>query len=157
MEGIRPVSEKILNVEPFDKLSNFFAANGDFGQQKLVMENLKFSGFQMLPRADTFNDSHIDLLLKTFEKFHGISAAHREHNPIEYKAFMDLLKNCTATLLEMNIMAKYILYCIRELTSSINDLQIKDSLKKYCENGIQIAKDSLKYNGKNPVFCHRDC
>lgn len=148
---------KFPRMEPFNKIPIFYGSCGEFANQKLVLENLKYSGHRMFPRNETFADTQVEFLMISYGQFHGISAAFREHNPEEYKKLMDPLKNSTENVINMQAMKGFVLFCMSQVIPMVKDEKIKRELEKYRTQAIKLALDATKYKGKNPVFNHGDC
>lgn len=144
-------------MKPFDKIPKFYYASGDCHIQKLVMENLKYSGYRTFPRGEAFSDDQLAYILTEYGRFHGLSTAFRKHNPEEYKLLVDPLKDSTTNVVEMRVMKGYVLICMNRLISMVKNEAIKQKLGKYGTEAIQIVLNSLKYKGKNPVLNHGDC
>lgn len=142
----------------FNKIAKFYCCSVDPGKEKLVMENLQYSGYKMFPRDGTFDDIHVKLLMKSYGQFHGISAAYREHHPKEYKKLTCDLKNALECItLGNKQVCDFIMSSIKRLQSLVEDEKIKAKLRVYTERAPQMALDAIKYEGKNPVVNHGDC
>lgn len=143
------------NAKKFDKVPKAYAVRAEEGKEKIVMENLKELGFQMLPRNGNFNDEHMKLLMEVYGEFHGVSAAFREHNPEGFQKLTGVFKNSTENALELA--RPYIPMMMKNLIELVEDESIKQKLKIYTEKGAELAINSLQYNGKNPVVNQGDC
>lgn len=142
----------------FNKIAKFYCSSSAPGQEKLVMENLKYSDFNMFPRDGTFDDIHVKLLMKCYGQFHGISAAYREHHPEDYKKLTCVLKNSLEFMtLHNEQIYEFVLSSMKRLQSLVDDDKIKAKLKVYTERGPEISVNATKYEGKNPVVNHGDC
>lgn len=141
----------------FNKIATCYGSNLTPGREKLILENLKHSGFQMFPRDGAFQDAHLKLLLNAYGRFHGISAAFRELHPEETKKLTEVLTNSSELVLKMNVVSMYIVHCLKSMEKMIENENIKGKLEVFRQNAIQLASDSIHYGGRNPVFNHGDC
>lgn len=143
--------------QSFNKIPKMYASSSESGEHNIVLENLNHLGFEMFPRSDAFNEQQMEVLLTAYGQFHGISAALREHKPHEFKALTQPLKNSTEMLLTLNSFKLYLSLCLNLMRHLVNNENTKEKINYYCEKGIEKAKDSLRYDGKNPVINHGDC
>lgn len=102
------------------------------GKEKLIMENLKYSGFEMIHRDDSFEDTHLKLLLNSYG--HGISSVSRELHPEKSKK----LTNSSELILKMDVVIMYICYCLNK-ESMIENEQIMKKLKILNKHSIQLV------------------
>lgn len=151
------LQESIPGFKCFNKIPKCYAISSEPGKEKLVMENLKSIGCEMIPRDGTFDHHFTTLLMKTYGQFHGISAAYRELNPEEYKKLTDPLKKSTESVLTMEIFKNYISGCMNHWHSLVEDEKIKKKLFPYKKSGLERAIEAINYRGKNPVINHGDC
>lgn len=145
------------DVTRFTHIPKFYAALKTPGEEKLLIENLKYSGFQLFPRSKPFDDIHMKLLMKTYGHYHALSASYREYNPDEFKILTNVLKDSTGSVLEMKRLALFTTFCFQQNYDMVTDGNVKEKIKKYIKNSSKIAKENLMYNGKNPVINHGDC
>lgn len=145
------------SVIPFDKIPQCYAVNCDTDKRILVLENLKYEGFEMFKRDAAFTDTHMKLLLKLYGQFHGISAAFRELKRAAFEKMVADLKDSQETFFKMNSMRIYLQLFMAETDLMLQDEQIKEKFKRYVDHCPEIAMDAIKYDGRNPVILHGDC
>lgn len=142
----------------FNKIAKLYSACSIPGKETLVMENLKYSDYRLFPRDGTFDDVHVKLLMKSYGQFHGTSAAYREHHPEEYKKLTFVLRDTMKCItLGNEHVCQYMRAAMKRLQSIVDDEKIKEKLNVYAEKAAEIAVNSVKYEGKNPVVSHGDC
>lgn len=141
----------------FSLVPKSYAFSLVLGREILILENLKHSGYKTLPKDASFDDSHLKLALEAYGKFHGISAAFRKYNPSEYIKLTKDVDKSFDTLLAEDFFQTYLGVYIQNTRDNLNDERMKVKMAKYIENYMDILKNSMKYNGKNPVIIHGDC
>lgn len=149
--------KKFPRSQPFDKLCKCYAAINEVAKEKIVMEDLKVLGYQLVPRSDAYNEQQIVLLLKLYGHFHGISAAFRQYNPEEFKSLTQSLKNSTESVFTIPAMRLYITVCCNHMYELVENESVKEKLGIYYEKCTEKALNSIRYDGKNPVLNHGDC
>lgn len=100
-------------IVPFDKFPKFYGSRLTPGKEKLIMENLKYSGFEMIHRDGTFQDTYLKLLLNSYGQFHGISAF-RELHTEKSKKLTNEWTNSSELVLKMDVISMYIRYCLKK-------------------------------------------
>lgn len=149
--------ESFTSVKQFDKIPKCYAVKSESNKQVILLENLKYTGFDMFKRDEAFSDIHIKLLLKLYGQFHGTSAAFREHSQEEFQKLSNELKDSLKCFFNMNAMKIFLHLFLTQTNLLLEDEKIKEKLKIYIEKNSQIACDALEYDGKNPVILHGDC
>lgn len=127
------------------------------GKEILVLENLRLSGFKVLPKDVVFDDNHFELALRAYGKFHGISAAFREHNPREYGKLTYQSEKCINTVFQEDFFQVLMDAYLQNTRDMISDEKIKVKMSKYVTNYKDMLRNSIKYNGRNSVIIHGDC
>lgn len=144
-------------VKPFDKLPKVHSALNESGKRKLVIENLKHLGFGMFPRDWAYDDVQTKFLMESYGRFHATSTAFREKHPEDYNKLVSELRDAGKAITKLEIMRDYMVSCMKQTRDMMDNEEIRARLNKLCENGLNIARDSKKYFGRNPVIIHGDC
>lgn len=135
----------------------FYGCFSEAGKELFVMENLKKQGFEMFPRADVFEDKITKLLMISYGKFHGVSAAFRVHHSEKYKSLTKDLRELNEILINSEVLISYIKHTVTKIMDLIENEDIRNQLEKYARNTGEILIQSSEYNGTNQVVKHGDC
>ncbi|XP_065163569.1 uncharacterized protein [Atheta coriaria] len=143
--------------EPFDATAKFYHACKDNMKEVLVMENIKTKGFKLWDRMKYMDNQHIELVLKTYGKYHAVSYAMQQQDPEGYarlkeKMILDVfrLDNVDPAMFEIFDAA---LQRVKPLFA--DDAKASKKLNDY--RPIEIWEAMIQDLGDYPVICHGDC
>lgn len=146
------------NSKSFSLVPKFYAASHQIpGEEIIILEDLTPSGFRVLPRHAIFDDDHLKLALKAYGELHGISAAYRAHYPEEYHKLTNRMEDALYSIFKTEFFQDCLNLFLNQTMNMMENGDIKTKLIKYVDNYLDILKNSIKYEGKNPVLLHGDC
>ncbi|KAJ8957804.1 hypothetical protein NQ314_006479 [Rhamnusium bicolor] len=158
-----PCFQNFKNKTPsidFDKIPKCFATISDEGNEKIVLENIKYQNFEIYDKTKAFEREHIEFIFTQYGKFHALSFAYRAFYPERYS---DLSKELTDIYSEFTERKpfrdslEYILdFCSKSLQPGEDD-EVIQKYKHYVENCIDKFYNSNNYTGDYSVIIHGDC
>ncbi|CAH0550362.1 unnamed protein product [Brassicogethes aeneus] len=163
-EDVYPELNKLQSdgniTNKFTNIAKCFYSTLEPCKEYIVMENLKAKGFEVFDKTKLLSMEHIELIFKTYGRFHGISFALSKKNP---EKFQEIDEKCVNVFnifgtedhfkTAMLTMAKSV---YDKLIPGEDDKLIK-SLEKYLDKGHDYYLEGINYKGKYNTINHGDC
>ncbi|KAJ8926046.1 hypothetical protein NQ315_009901 [Exocentrus adspersus] len=152
--------ERIPSRYQFRKVAKCFASVLDDKAEKIVLENLKFQGFELQDKAVPLSKEQFELIMKEYGKFHALSFAYKALYPEDYAELTKELKDVYSRFIASQEFQAGIKItneiCIENLQGCIDE-KIMEKYKLYPENCVEMFQDSIDRTTKYTVITHGDC
>lgn len=127
----------------------------------LVLENLKHLGYQLYDRRTFMNEAHLDLVLKTFAKFHAVSYAFKDQEKDRYRELVDQsygdMFNMMANADGMMKMIRTNINSFLEKLDSIKDKDILERCKDLPELLVSVFPSAKRALNQYSILTKGDC
>ncbi|XP_072390748.1 uncharacterized protein [Diabrotica undecimpunctata] len=149
------ISTKLLDVVP-----KCYGTSSLSGSEKVILENLKFSNYDVHPKKVVVSDALYEEIFKLYGQFHAISFAMKHYQPKEYEKLTEPLHNNWLGFLNTDLCTRGIIDTFKALEKILELKNEDDLLRKiqpYVKNGVKIYEEGVKYKGAYSVIIHGDC
>ncbi|KAJ8970562.1 hypothetical protein NQ317_019067 [Molorchus minor] len=144
-----------LNGETLNIIPQCFATSSEDKHEKLVLENLKFQGFQMHDKAKPLSKEQVKTICKHYGRFHAISFAYKFFYPVKYSEITSKLQNHWRRVINMESWREFMDKLhdnILEFLDSVNG-KVIEKYRNYVKCGIH---EKNLYKGHHSVVLHGD-
>ncbi|KAJ8926033.1 hypothetical protein NQ315_009888 [Exocentrus adspersus] len=152
--------ERIQAQYQFRKVAKFIASSSDDKSEKIVLENLKFQGFQMHDKKVPLSKEQFQLMMWEYGKFHALSFAYKALYPEGYadltKGVMDVYSNFNSTE-GFRMWLKHPHEICMEILQGEVDEVVMEKYRPYLKNYVELFQNSLDCRTKYTVITHGDC
>lgn len=149
-----------LVKQPFASVPKCYEAYVSANSEGLVLENLKSKGFRLWNRLVPMDESHINLVLQQYGKFHAISFAMKDQNPQKYQQLTKNYGDCFKEFLKRtesvaNYRARFTI--LSELLKKEGRLDAADRVKKFIGDIENFMMNCADAEDPHSVILHGDC
>ncbi|XP_018566810.1 uncharacterized protein LOC108907556 [Anoplophora glabripennis] len=152
--------ERISPKYRFQKIPKCFATVSEEFSEKLVLENLKYQGFEVYDKKKPLDKEHFELIFKEYGKFHAVSFAYKALHPDSYARLVSGTTNLFLSMATRDYFEKGNIYthetCLKGLVPGTDDAVI-ERYKLYPEICNKLFLESVDCATKYAVIVHGDC
>lgn len=151
-------SKGLSDADCFTAYPNYYGgiADGDKGQYLIVMDDLRYQKFGMWPKKEPIPFDHAKLVFEQLGKYHGVSFAMKDQQPVQFKEFQklnDLFEHFYRNALPM-FHAAYDM-----AINVLDDEEHRKVMQDLKENTLEIYLECIDTKRFEPfgVIGHGDC
>ncbi|XP_044264863.1 uncharacterized protein LOC123011482 [Tribolium madens] len=130
-------------------------------REMLALENLKEKGFDCFDKTAELDEKHVELIFKTYGRFHAFSFALRDQNPEKYNKLVKGLCNVYGEFLEKKYFPEHLMEVSKVVEKAFvpgEDDDIITQYKKYSGyNIVNSFADCVNSEPKYAALLHGDC
>lgn len=153
--------QKSVKRQLFDAIPTCYSALiVNSKRHKIVMEDLTAKGFHTMNKRKFFDEKHMQLLLKEYGKFHALSFSLNSKFPEKFHKFSQNFSNVFYEMKHITLFVESMRLIFRQcfdLFSNEPDQKLRNIVKYYSENGVNMYFDCQETVEENLVFNHGDC
>lgn len=129
---------------------------GELNDEFLLLENLREKGFELFDRKKEMGAEHVDMVLKTYGKFHGLSLALKHLKP---EVFKDLKKHLVPVFGGDETMEGFLVERLKGMGFRAvgDDEKAIRGLNAFFPKIQKVASEGLFSDNENSVILHGDC
>ncbi|XP_028136985.1 uncharacterized protein LOC114331579 [Diabrotica virgifera virgifera] len=128
------------------------------GAEKIVLDNLKFKGFELHPKSIPLNFRQYASIFKLYAKYHAISFAMKQLEPEKFEEFTkDVPNNWERFFITNPGPVGMTTAKIKMTFNPTTDQKLAEAFGPYHDNGNDILIADMQYDGPYKVFLHADC
>ncbi|KAJ8977346.1 hypothetical protein NQ317_017760, partial [Molorchus minor] len=149
-----------LGGKAFDAIPQCVTTSSEDKHETLVLENLKFQGFQMHNKAKPLSKDQVDFIFKQYGRFHAISFAYKFFYPEEYSEISSKLTNFWRNAINTKLFREFMdnLFILSlEFLDPDEDSKVIKKYKIVSERGMEVLNEKSQYKGSYSVVLHGDC
>lgn len=144
---------------PFDNIPKYFTGTVQPENKFVAMENLKSENYDTIDKTKYLSTGHLELIFKTYGKFHALSLVFKQRNPEIYqnllKGFGDSMGILVDSPFLQNEMKDSYLAALKAF-DPVTEAQELTKLKKL-EDIKKTLSEARNYTGNNRCLTHGDC
>ncbi|RZC33919.1 EcKinase, DUF1679, and/or APH domain containing protein, partial [Asbolus verrucosus] len=130
-------------------------------EEMLALENLKVLGFEIFDKKAVLDDAHVELIFKTYGRFHAYSFALHDQQPEEYSRVVAGLHNVYEEFTRQSFFGDHLQEMSKLAAKSLipgEDDEVIKKFEKYTgRNIVDIFKDISVENCDYSAILHGDC
>lgn len=131
---------------------------GTINRRTVALENLKSRNFTLFDRNKMMNRAHIELVLKTFAKFHALSFAFKDQRRKKYEGLVQDTFDAFSNKMGDTPFMKMIRGTIEDCLSKLNPVQDKEILQRCKVKELMDAFASADRNlNEYSILTQGDC
>lgn len=145
-----------------DGFQNVAKCYGSVEESILALENVKKRGYELCDKELVGNEEHIELVFRTYAKFHAISFAFKDQKAEEYSkladGIMDLLAGLSEEFDKQRVdVAKLAINDFLQKLDSRKDKFILDQSQLLTDKLVEFSLELGKIKYTNPIIIQGDC
>lgn len=125
----------------------------------IILDNLSSSDFTLFERGESFDENHMDLIFKTYAKFHALSFIMKEKDAKEFVMHQKIIKDLSEAIDKADFFPLLISKLIEKIVNNFKGLEtsVLDKLIPYVKKGRKAVVESRYYQGTYKIFGQGDC
>ncbi|XP_049820603.1 uncharacterized protein LOC126264917 [Aethina tumida] len=143
-------------TEQFEFIPRMYACSKIFGNEVLILENLKILGYQMMDTSLVFNEEQLIYVFMTYGKLHGLSISFKEQHPEEYSKIMEKVPHFFLSMEDKTGISGVMQSAIIAAFEFVDE-DIRTNCHHYISETNKMFWKSMEYKGKYTVLNHGDC
>ncbi|KAJ8926110.1 hypothetical protein NQ315_009967 [Exocentrus adspersus] len=151
--------EEASGKPSFHHIPRCYAVVSDNDQEMLVLENLKFRGFELHDKKKVLSTSMFEYLFDLYGKYHALSFAYKALHPEEFSELCKDVIDVWVTFSTRENFSEATKMCTRQALEVLEpgvDDQIAERYRHYVEDGAKLIANSLEET-KYSAILHGDC